>query len=102
MPSTFTRTLKTLHYAIQDPVTEKLPHVHVPTLIIRGTKDSIAPQRWVEEMVRLLPRGRLLVIPGATHVANYTAGDIVARAVRDLIREHDRPAHEREVPVIVT
>jgi pimeloyl-ACP methyl ester carboxylesterase len=68
-------------------VEEALPHVHVPVLIIRGQRDPIAPQRWVEAMIRLLPQGRLVVIPQATHVANYTAPQEVARAIRSFL-EH--------------
>src|SRR5437879_411318 len=84
------RTLLTLRYALQDPLTDKLPHVQIPTLVVRGTRDPIAPEPWVEEMVRLLPQGRLLVIPGATHVANYTAPDALARAIRAFLNV--RPA----------
>lgn len=62
------RTVVTLRHAIRDPVADKLPHVNVPTLVVRGSRDPIAPREWVEEMVRRLPRGRLLVIPGAAHV----------------------------------
>ncbi len=79
------RTITTLRYALKDPVAEKLGRVRVPTLVIRGSRDPIAPQRWVEEMVRRLPDGRLLTIPGATHVANYTAPDRLAMAVRTFL-----------------
>lgn len=94
------RTLVTLHYALQDPLVEKLPHVAVPTLVVRGSRDPIAPQRWVEEMVRLLPRGRLLVIPGATHVANYTAPEALARAVRQLVGDATLPCVQMPSPAL--
>ena len=81
------RTMETLRYAIQDPLLVKLPEVQAPTLVVRGTHDPIAPQRWVEEVVQLLPCGRLLVIPGASHAANYTAPDTLARAVREFVAE---------------
>ncbi len=79
------RTIVTLHYAVQDPVAAKLAHVQVPTLVIRGTRDPIAPQRWVEEMVLRLPHGQLRDIRGATHVANYSAPDALARAIREFL-----------------
>jgi pimeloyl-ACP methyl ester carboxylesterase len=81
------RTVVTLRHALADPVVEKLPRVTAPTLVVRGSRDPIAPQPWVEEMVRLLPHGRQLVIPGAAHVANYTAPDELAAAVRAFVRE---------------
>ncbi len=87
------RTLKTLGHAVRDPVADKLGRVRAPTLVVRGERDPIAPQRWVEEMVRRLPRGRLLVLPGAAHVANYTAPDAVARAVRAFLADPADAAH---------
>jgi pimeloyl-ACP methyl ester carboxylesterase len=87
------RTIVTLRLAVADSVAAKLSSVNIPVLVVRGAKDPIAPQRWVEEMVRRLPQGRLLVIPGAAHVANYTAGDVLANMVRAFVEElRTRPA----------
>lgn len=44
-----------------------------PTVVVRGSLDPIVPQRWAEAAARLLPHGRLVVIPGATHTANFQA-----------------------------
>jgi pimeloyl-ACP methyl ester carboxylesterase len=81
------RTVATLQYAVADPVTAKLSSVDIPVLVVRGEKDPIAPQRWVEEMVQHLPRARLLVIPGAAHVVNYSAGATLAKVVRQFLEE---------------
>ncbi|MBV9121957.1 MAG: alpha/beta hydrolase [Planctomycetes bacterium] len=89
------RTLNTLRYALKDPLVEKLARLDVPTLVVRGSRDPIAPQRWVEEMVRLLPRGKLLVLPKATHAANYTAPAALAQAVRDFLDANSSPAPPR-------
>ena len=67
------RLIGTFRYALQDRIEEKLPYVRVPTLVVRGGKDPIVPQRWCEEAVRLLPQGRLVVIPGAGHTVNYNS-----------------------------
>jgi 2-hydroxy-6-oxonona-2,4-dienedioate hydrolase len=79
------RTLATLDHALHDPLLDKLARLPIPTLVVRGTRDPIAPQRWVEEMVARLPHGRLLVIPGATHALNYAAPGALAQAVRDFV-----------------
>ena len=79
------RTIVTLRHGLQDPLTAKLPQVRVPTLVVRGSCDPIAPQPWCEEMVRLLPLGRLLVIAGATHVPNYTRPDALTKAIREFL-----------------
>jgi 2-hydroxy-6-oxonona-2,4-dienedioate hydrolase len=84
------RTLVTLRHALREPIVEKLAQVTIPTLVIRGSRDPIAPQRWVEEMARRLPRGRLLVLPGVAHVPNYSAPVLLANAVRQFLQEAAR------------
>jgi 2-hydroxy-6-oxonona-2,4-dienedioate hydrolase len=66
------RALQTLRFALDDPIEEKLHCLAVPTLVVRGARDAIVPQRWTEEVTSRLPDGRLKVIPGAPHVVNYT------------------------------
>lgn len=75
------RLLRTFRHGLADPVEAKLPRVEVPTLVVCGGRDAIAPPRWGETMARLLPRGRLVVLPGAAHVPNYSAADDLARVV---------------------
>lgn len=52
-------------------------------LVVRGGRDFIVPQRWAEEAAALLPRGELVVIPGAPHVVNYTAPEPFSRIVAE-------------------
>ena len=49
-----------------------LPHVTAPTLVVRGSRDAIVPQRWAEQATRLLPNGRLVTLDGAAHTINYS------------------------------
>jgi pimeloyl-ACP methyl ester carboxylesterase len=86
------RTLRTLHYALTDQIEEKMPLVRAPTLIIRGERDVIAPQRWVEELVRRLPDGELVLVPGAPHATQYAAPAETARLVRQLLARRGTPA----------
>ncbi len=65
------RSWRTLRYALEDRIEEKLPNMRMPTLVVRGSRDRIVSQRWAEEVTSLLPLGRLVVIPGAAHTANY-------------------------------
>jgi pimeloyl-ACP methyl ester carboxylesterase len=89
------RVLETLRMAIADHVEQKLPNVKAPTLVVRGAKDPIASRRWVEEMVKLLPSGRMEEIEGTGHAVNYSAperfvelieGFIVDVPARDIVR----------------
>jgi pimeloyl-ACP methyl ester carboxylesterase len=93
------RTLRALLHGLRDPMLQKLPRVKVPTLILRGQLDPIAPQGWAERMVRLLPRAGLVVLPGAAHVANYSAPEAVARAVRSFLGEQLAPGPQADSAV---
>ena len=48
------------------------------------------PQRWAEEAASLLPMGRLAVIPGAAHTANYGWAAEFARVVRAFLDEGEQ------------
>jgi 2-hydroxy-6-oxonona-2,4-dienedioate hydrolase len=76
------RALRTFRHALADRIEEKLPRVQAATLVVRGERDPIVPQRWAEEAARLLPRGRLVVIPGGPHCVNYSTPVAFARVVR--------------------
>jgi 2-hydroxy-6-oxonona-2,4-dienedioate hydrolase len=75
------RTLKTLHYTLHDQIEQKLPLLRVPVLLLRGERDPVSTQRWVEELAPLLYDGQLHVLPGATHAAHYAKPCETARLV---------------------
>ncbi len=81
------RSFSTFQHALKDRIEEKLPHVRVPTLVVRGERDPIVPQRWAEGVAGLLPEGRLVVVPGAAHTMNYAAPSELARVVRVFLGE---------------
>lgn len=60
---------------LADHIEDNLPRLAVPTLVVRGERDPLVPQRWAEEATRLLPSGHLVVIPRVAHVAHYDAPD---------------------------
>lgn len=68
-----TRAKQTMHLAMADPIEEILPRVCAPTLVVRGARDPLVPQRWADQVTQLLPQGALRVIPGAPHTINYSA-----------------------------
>jgi pimeloyl-ACP methyl ester carboxylesterase len=57
------------------------PTISVPTLVIWGAKDRLVTVRKAPRTARLLPRGRLLVLPNTGHVAQMERPGTVARAV---------------------
>lgn len=80
------RTATTLKYGLQDSIHEHLPHMQVPTLIVRGSRDTVVPQRWAEEAKNLLPNGRLVVVAGAAHDVNYNSPQQLAHIVRGFMQ----------------
>jgi 2-hydroxy-6-oxonona-2,4-dienedioate hydrolase len=72
-----------------------LPQVTVPALVVCGADDPIAPRRWAEQVARLLPDGRLEIIPGAAHATVYSGARELTRVVRPFLLEGDSgsPAH---------
>jgi pimeloyl-ACP methyl ester carboxylesterase len=81
----FQRFWKTLDACLRDPVEQHLPHIGVPTLVVRGTRDTVVSQQWVEEMTRLLPEGQLVVLPGAAHDITYNAATELAGLVHAFV-----------------
>jgi pimeloyl-ACP methyl ester carboxylesterase len=86
------RALQTMRVLICDHIEDKLPHITVPTLVVRGSRDPVVPQSWAAEMAELLPQGRLLVLEGGTHTLNYTDPERFAAAVKAFLLEGERPA----------
>ncbi|MFE2758129.1 alpha/beta fold hydrolase [Actinosynnema sp. NPDC059335] len=57
------------------------PRITAPTLVVWGTEDKLVSVRKAPRVARLIPRGRLLVLPRTGHVAQMERPVSVARAV---------------------
>ncbi|MBI5446101.1 MAG: alpha/beta hydrolase [Deltaproteobacteria bacterium] len=79
------RAWATLRLALRDRIEDRLPLVLAPCLVVRGDRDPLVPQRWAERVARLLPRGELVVVPGASHTMNYVAPDALVAAMRPFL-----------------
>jgi pimeloyl-ACP methyl ester carboxylesterase len=75
------RSLGTFRCTLADRLEEKLPRVQARTLVVRGTRDTIVPQAWAEQVARLLPRGELVLIPGGPHCVNYSTPGPFSRII---------------------
>lgn len=64
--------VRLLRVMLHDRIEERLPGVHQPTLVVCGERDRIVPQRWAQEVVRLLPDGRLVVLAGQAHMPHWS------------------------------
>ena len=75
------RAWATVKLVLGDRIEDKLPRVHAPTLVVRGTRDPLVPHDWAERIVRLLPNARLVEIAGAPHTINFSAPDAFVGAI---------------------
>jgi pimeloyl-ACP methyl ester carboxylesterase len=76
------RILAAARAMLADPVAEKLPRVEAPAVVVRGERDGICSQAWAERFAALLPRGRLVVVPGA-HAVHWSHARFLARVVEE-------------------
>ena len=45
--------------------------VSQPTLVVRGSRDPVAPRTWCEKLAATAPDGRFLEIPGKPHMVQH-------------------------------
>jgi pimeloyl-ACP methyl ester carboxylesterase len=61
--------------------------VTVPTLLIAGAVDHIAPLAGAQQTVTRFPDGRLVVLPGVGHLIHYEAAEGAAEAISEFLNE---------------
>ncbi|HZI18504.1 MAG TPA: alpha/beta hydrolase [Pyrinomonadaceae bacterium] len=89
------RAWRTARHALANRIEENLPRLDAPALVVRGSRDPLAPQVWCERVAGLLPRGRLAVVPGGPHALNYSAPDELASLIRDFVENEVRGSPTR-------
>jgi len=76
------RLVREARAALKFPLETALPAIGVRALVIRGERDRVVSSEWAGVVTGLLPRARLVTIPGEAHGIVYTAPEEVAAAVR--------------------
>jgi pimeloyl-ACP methyl ester carboxylesterase len=66
-------------------IEDDLPLVAAPVLVVRGSRDPIAPAAWVQHAAALAPDGAAASVPGAPHAANYSAPSALADVVEPFL-----------------
>ncbi len=59
-----------------------LPHVDLPLLVLCGRQDAITPLDGSQEMARLAPRARLVVLEDCGHLSTWEQPEAVTRELR--------------------
>lgn len=71
------------------PIEERVAQLNVPTLLVRGGRDPIAGDAWVERLAARTARGSVLVVPGKGHHVERTAAEPVARGILAMTASRD-------------
>lgn len=70
----------------RDDVTERLPEIDAPTLVVHGELDAAIPVTAARAMAAALPECRGVVeVPGAAHAPNLSHPDLVNPALREFL-----------------
>ncbi|WP_311790719.1 MULTISPECIES: alpha/beta hydrolase [Pantoea] len=89
------RALKTMRMMMHDRIEQRLAYVNAPTLLLRGSRDSVSPARWVEELGALLSRCEIMTLRGGTHTLHYVYPWSFCHAIRPfLARIQQENQHE--------
>jgi pimeloyl-ACP methyl ester carboxylesterase len=67
-------------------LTEGLPQLQIPTLVVVGTADALTPPRDSRRIAELVPGARLVEYPGAGHMLMYERTDEVDALIMDFAR----------------
>ncbi|HLM17904.1 MAG TPA: alpha/beta fold hydrolase [Acidimicrobiia bacterium] len=71
---------------LQLDLTEGLPKLQVPTLVVVGTADALTPPRDAGRIAELVPGARLVEYPGAGHMLMYERTDELDALIMDFAR----------------
>jgi len=75
-------TLRTFRFLQGDQIETKLPLIRVPSLVLRGLSDPIAPESWTIQAARLLPDAASVSLANGGHCVHYSHPGLVASALR--------------------
>lgn len=61
--------------------------IDIPTLVLCGREDAWATATSHEEMARLIPRSRLIIVPTCGHMSTLEKPDAVTTAMREWLTD---------------
>ncbi len=78
-------------------LTDGLPTLWVPTLVLVGTADALTPPRDSHRIAELVPGARLVEYPGAGHMLMYERTDEVDAQILEFAARVSRPRAARRL-----
>ena len=81
------RVLATIRRGWEHRIDEVLPGVHVPAVVVRGSRDPLVSRAWARKAAALLPNGRALEVRGGPRLLGHgSSGRAGARSWRSTSR----------------
>ncbi|MBS7698103.1 MULTISPECIES: 3-oxoadipate enol-lactonase [unclassified Chelatococcus] len=71
-------------------LTDRLPMITAPTLVMVGRQDPTTPVAGAEIIAQAIPNARLMIIENAAHIANVEQPEVFTHHLLDFLSEHDR------------
>lgn len=78
--------LRTIRGTLEHRVRDRMPLVTQPTLVVVGQEDRIVDPGESISAARLLPNGKLVVLPGCGHAPQIERASVINRLVADFVR----------------
>lgn len=78
---------ETLKNLLKKDLTEHLPHITAPTLVIWGQQDTVTPLRLANIFIQTIPRAQLELIDGARHSPIYTHPQQTLTLIQNFLKE---------------
>jgi pimeloyl-ACP methyl ester carboxylesterase len=80
--------LRAMAQACTENLSEVLPTIRVPTLLIYGDDDTRAPRGVAAQLHEAIPNSELELLPGAGHLCNIDAAEAFNSTLRRFLRKH--------------
>lgn len=69
-------------------ITDRLPHISCPTLVLCGEKDTLKPVHYSQRIANRLPHSTFLTIPNAGHAVVVERPTAINTALRGFLQTH--------------
>ena len=78
-------------------LTDELPGIRIPTLVIGGTGDLLTPPGYAQQIAEAIPGARLELVPGGGHMLMLERTELLDELIVDFAREvgADAPSETR-------
>jgi pimeloyl-ACP methyl ester carboxylesterase len=79
------RLARTTRHAFEHAIESGLPLVACPTLVVRGGRDPIVPQRWAETVAAAGATATLHTVDGGSHAMPYSRPAVLANVIAEFV-----------------